>query len=45
VDVGLQDVGDSHAQVIGQRQHPVDVTLGIDHHRCAGFADQIASVA
>jgi hypothetical protein len=42
--VGLQHVGDTHPVLGGDRQHPVDVALGVDHHRHLPVVREVAAV-
>ena len=44
VNVCLQYMGDRHATVVGQRQDPVDVALGVDDYGSAVVAYQVTAV-
>ena len=45
VQVGLEDVGDPHPRPLRQGEHPVDVTLRVDHQGDLTVMGQVAAVA
>ncbi|MFC5042084.1 hypothetical protein [Ornithinimicrobium kibberense] len=38
-------MGDAHRLALGEREHPVDVTLGVDDEGDLAVVDQVAAVA
>ena len=42
--VGLQHMGDAHPVLGGERQHPIDVALRIDHQRHFPVVREVAAV-
>jgi hypothetical protein len=44
VDVGLEDVGQAHAVLVQQLEHPVDVSLRVDHECDVAVVGEVAAV-
>jgi hypothetical protein len=45
VHVGFEDVGDALAASVDDVEHPIDVALGVHHHRDTAAADEVTAVS